>query len=74
MSIRDQIGSPGILQGRLSDCIARRTAVDESRRTPIFNLSLFRRSKPVVERDGMLIPRDDERMKLRLDKKRGGYF
>lgn len=45
MSIRDQIGSPGILQGRLSDCIARRIAVDESRRTSILNLSLFHRSK-----------------------------
>ncbi|QND66589.1 hypothetical protein HB777_23495 [Mesorhizobium loti] len=60
MSISDQIGSPGILQGRLSDCIARRTAVDEGRRTPILNLSLFRREKhylakerPIVERDGI---------------------
>lgn len=52
MSIRDQIGSPGILQGRLSDCIARRTAVDESRRTPILNLSLFRRSKRYSPRYG----------------------
>lgn len=52
MPIRDEIGSPGILRGRLWDCIARRTAVDDSRRTPILNLFLFHRSRRYSPRYG----------------------
>ncbi|MER8588073.1 hypothetical protein NKH19_23105, partial [Mesorhizobium sp. M1338] len=70
MSIRDQIASlgtdPAFGLHRATD------RADGGRRTPILNLSffprrgaLFRQERPVVERDGMLILRDDERMKLR---------